>query len=231
MTRLLSIVNQPNAGPGVFADGVGEVVEWIPSEGPPPTLDGLDAAMVFGGKMQVDQHSTHPWLRSEKRLIQELLDRGVPVLGVCLGAQLLADAAGAQPHRAPRPEIGWHRVEVTPEGARDPLIGPLATAFEVFLWHSYESPLPPGAVALARTPLCLQAFRLGEARAWGVQFHAEVTPAGVEGWLDGWDEDEDAVASGLDPEAIRRESRRKIAAQAELGRGIARRFLAEAGSA
>jgi GMP synthase-like glutamine amidotransferase len=230
MTALLSIVHQPNAGPGVFADGVGEVVEWIPSEGPPPTLDGLGAAMVFGGKMQVDQHSTHPWLRSEKQLIRELLDRGVPVLGVCLGAQLLAEAAGAQPHRAPQPEIGWHRVEVTPEGARDPVIGPLATAFEVFLWHSYEAPLPPGAVALARTPLCLQAFRLGEARAWGVQFHAEVTLAGLEGWLDGWEEDEDAATSGLDPEAIRRESRRKIGAQTEMGRGIARRFLAEAGS-
>jgi hypothetical protein len=119
---------------------------------------------------------------------------------------------------------------VTPAGARDPLIGPLATAFEVFLWHSYEAPLPPGAVELARTPLCLQAFRLGDARAWGIQFHAEVTLPGLEAWLDGWAEDEDAAATRLDPEAIRRESRRKIAAQTELGRGIARRFLAEAGS-
>lgn len=231
MTALLRIVHQPNAGAGVFADGVGEVAEWVPSEGPPPALDGFSAAMVLGGEMHVDQDSTHPWLPGEKRLVRELLDRGVPVLGVCLGAQLLAEAAGAQPHRASQPEIGWHRVEVTPEGADDPLIGPLAPSFEVFEWHSYAAPLPPGAVALARTPLCLQAFRLGEARAWGVQFHAEVTLAGLEAWLDGWEEDEDAAASGLDPEAIRDESRRKIAAQTELGRGIARRFLAEAGSA
>jgi GMP synthase-like glutamine amidotransferase len=230
MTALLSIVHQPNAGPGVFADGVSDVVEWVPSAGPPPTLGGLSAAMVFGGAMHVDQHSTHPWLRGEKQLIRELLDRGVPVLGVCLGAQLLAEAAGSQPRRALQPEIGWHRVEVTPAGARDPLIGPLATAFEVFLWHSYEAPLPPGAVELARTPLCLQAFRLGDARAWGIQFHAEVTLPGLEAWLDGWAEDEAAAATRLDPEAIRRESRRKIAAQTELGRGIARRFLAEAGS-
>ena len=74
MTALLSIVHQPNAGPGVFADGVGDVVEWVPSAGPPPTLDGLSAAMVFGGAMHVDQHSTHPWLRGEKQLIRELLD-------------------------------------------------------------------------------------------------------------------------------------------------------------
>jgi GMP synthase (glutamine-hydrolysing) len=231
MTAVLSIVHQPNAGAGVFADGVGEVVEWMPSAGPPPPLDGLSAAMVFGGEMHVDQDSAHPWLRAEKQLIRELLDRRVPVLGVCLGAQLLAEVAGAQPRRAARPEIGWHRVEVTPEGAGDPLIGPLAPASEVFLWHSYEAPLPPGAAALATTPLCLQAFRLGGARAWGVQFHAEVTLPSLEAWLDGWEEDEDAAASGLDPEEIRHESRLRIDAQAELGRGIARRFLAEAGSA
>jgi GMP synthase (glutamine-hydrolysing) len=229
--KVLSIVQQRDARAGVFADAASELVEWIPSESPPPALDGVGAAMVFGGGMHVDQESAHPWLRDEKQLIREMLDDGLPVLGVCLGAQLLAEVAGARPRRAARPEIGWHRVAVTPEGAGDPLIGPLASGFEVFLWHSYEAPLPPGAVALARTPLCLQAFRLGEARAWGVQFHAEVTGAYLDAWLDGWEADEDAVASGLDPEAIRRESRRKISAQAELGRGIARRFLAEAGSA
>jgi GMP synthase (glutamine-hydrolysing) len=231
MTAVLSIVHQPDAGAGVFADVLDEVVEWMPSAEPPPPLDGLGAAMVFGGEMHVDQDALHPWLRAEKRLIRELLDRGVPVLGVCLGAQLLAEAAGSQPRRAARPEIGWHRVEVTLEGARDPVIGPLAPGFEVFLWHSYEAPLPPGSIALAQTPLCLQAFRLGDARAWGVQFHAEVSPATLEGWLDGWEESDDDAAGGLDAEEIRRQSRRKITAQTELGRGIARRFLAAAESA
>lgn len=226
--KVLSIVQQGDARAGVFANAASELVEWIPSKGPPPALDGVGAAMVFGGGMNVDQESAHPWLRDEKQLIRELLDGGLPILGVCLGAQLLAEVAGAQPRRADRPEIGWHRVEVTPQGAGDPLIGPLAPGFEVFLWHGYEAPLPPGAVALASTPLCLQAFRLGEARAWGVQFHAEVTGAYLDTWLDGWESDEDAVASGLDPEAIRSESRRKITAQAELGRGIAGRFVAEA---
>jgi GMP synthase (glutamine-hydrolysing) len=228
MSGLLSIVHQPNARAGVFTDGAGDVVEWMPSEGPPPPLDGLRAAMVFGGAMHVDQDSAHPWLRGEKRLIGDLLDRGVPVLGVCLGAQLLAEAAGARPHRASQPEIGWHRVEVTPDGAADPLFGPLAPAFEAFMWHSFEADLPPGAVALARTPLCLQAFRLGDARAWGIQFHAEATLRSLESWLDSWDEDAAAGATGVAPEAVRRESRRKIAAQTELGRGIAERFLAEA---
>jgi GMP synthase (glutamine-hydrolysing) len=228
MSGLLSIVHQQNARAGVFADGAGDMVEWMPSKGPPPPLDGLRAAMIFGGAMHVDQDSAHPWLRGEKRLIGDLLDRGVPVLGVCLGAQLLAEAAGARPRRASRPEIGWHRVEVTPDGASDPLLGPHAPAFEAFMWHSYEADLPPGAVALARTPLCVQAFRLRDARAWGIQFHAEVTLRSLESWLDSWDEDAAAVATGVAPEAVRRESRRKIAAQTELGRGIAERFLAEA---
>jgi GMP synthase (glutamine-hydrolysing) len=226
--KVLSIVHQRDAGAGVFADPASELVEWLPSDGPPPSLEGVAAAMVFGGGMHVDQEPAHPWLREEKRLLRGLLDDGLPVLGVCLGAQLLAEVAGARPHPAAGPEIGWHRVDVTPEGAADPVIGPLAPRFEVFLWHSYEAPLPPGAIQLARSPVCLQAFRLGEARAWGVQFHAEVTGESLDAWLDGWRSDEVAAASGLDPEAIRRESRRKISAQAELGRGIAGRFLAEA---
>ena len=229
--KVLSVVHQRDASAGVYAEPSSELVQWIPSEGPPPALDGIGAAMVFGGGVQVDQEAAHPWLRDEKRLLCELLDEGMPVLGVCLGAQLLAEVAGARPRRAARPEIGWHRVEVTPQATGDPLIGPLAPQFEVFLWHSYEAPLPPGAIALAHTPLCLQAFRLGEAPAWGVQFHSEVTQASLDAWLDGWESNEDAVATGLDPEAIRRESRAKISAQAELGRGIAGRFLAEATSA
>ena len=97
----------------------------------------------------------------------------------------------------------------------------------MFAWHSYEAPLPPGGVPLAQSRVCLHAFRLDGRPAWGVQFHAEVRLDGLESWLDGWDADEDAAASGLDPEAIRRESRQKIAAQEELGRGLARRFVAE----
>jgi GMP synthase (glutamine-hydrolysing) len=231
VTRLLSIVHQPDAGAGVFADPADDVVEWMPSDGPPPALDGLGAVMVLGGGMHVDQESAHPWLSHEKRLISELLERRIPTLGVCLGAQLLAEAAGARPRRAVRPEIGWQRVRVTAEGAADPVIGPLAPEFEVFEWHSYEAPLPPEGVALAHSPLCLQAFRLQGLPAWGVQFHAEVTPARLERWLDGWDEDEAAAASGLDPEALRTESGRKIEAQVEVGRGIASRFLAQAEAA
>jgi GMP synthase (glutamine-hydrolysing) len=227
--RVLSVTHQDNAGAGVFGEARGaELLEWRPQSGEPPPLDEIEAAMIFGGAMHVDQEHQHPWLRSEKGLIRGLLERGVPLLGVCLGSQLLAEAAGARPRRLAAAEIGWRRVEVTGEGRTDPVIGPLAPSFEVFEWHSYEAPLPPGTVALARDSACLQAFRVDGRPAWGVQFHAEVTAAGLGRWLDGWHESADALATGQDPDAIRSQSERRIEAQNELGRGLAERFLAQA---
>jgi GMP synthase (glutamine-hydrolysing) len=186
-----------------------------------------DALLVFGGSMHVDQNDEHRWLDGEKAFLREALGRGVPILGVCLGSQLLAESAGARPHRMPEPEIGWYEVEITDAGAADPVIGPLAPSVELFEWHHYVAPLPPGAVGLARTPLCVQAFRVDGKPAWGLQFHAEVTRESLWGWLDGWDNSE-AAQTSLDPERIRAESEDRIEKQNEIGRGIAQRFLTEA---
>ena len=230
--RVLTIVHQADAGAGVFgaqAEAEGhELVEWVPSNGGPPELDSVDAAMVFGGAMNPDQEDAHPWLQRDKQLIADLLERRVPMLGVCLGSELLAEVAGGPPRRSSRPEIGWHRIELSDEGAADPLLGELPRGFEGFVWHSYEWPLPPGAVALASSDVCLQAFRLGEAPAWGIQFHAEVTRENILKWLEGYASDADAVRIGVDPEALRQESERRIEDWNETGRGIAARFLAEA---
>jgi GMP synthase (glutamine-hydrolysing) len=177
--------------------------------------------------MHADHEDRHPWIREEKEQLRELIERRVPLFGVCLGAQLVAEAAGAPAHRASEPEIGWRQVELTPEGAGDPLLGPLGPIFEAFQWHSYEFPLPPDAVALARSPVCLQAFRLGDT-AWGIQFHAEVTLADAEAWIDDFRSDEDAVRIGLDPDGLRRRTREAIADWNALGRALCERFLAEA---
>jgi GMP synthase (glutamine-hydrolysing) len=149
----------------------------------------------------------------------------VPLMGVCLGSQLLAEAAGTRARRASEPEIGWFDVAVTAEGEADPVMGPLAPRFEAFQWHSYETPLPAGATALARSAVCLQAYRLG-ALAWGIQFHAEVSAQDAESWIDGYREDEDAVRIGLDPDAFRARTRARIDAWNELGRELCERFLA-----
>jgi len=233
--RVLAFVHHRNAAAGVFAEPVlaagHELVEWLPHEEPAPEPDGFGAAMVFGGEAQVDEEHVRPWLREEKALLRELLDRGTPTIGVCLGSQLVAEAADAVVRQAAAPEIGWHEIELTAAGRDDPVLGFLPERLETFQWHHYEWLLPPGAVALARSPHCLQAFRLGGRPVWGVQFHPEVTHADLDSWLDGWDEDPGAVATGLDPEAIRAESATKIAAWNGVGRGISERFLAAATSA
>ncbi len=226
--RVLSVVHHRNAAEGVFADPAHELVEWLPHEEPPPRLEGFDAAFVFGADAQVDQEDRLPWLRPEKELVGKLLSRGTPLLGVCFGSQLLAEAAGAEVRRAAEPEIGWHEVELTPEGTADPLLGFLPERFESLQYHHYEWLLPPGAVALARSARCLQAFRIEQRPAWGVQFHPEVTEVDYGSWLDGWHDDPGAVATGLDPAAIRAETAGKIAAWNEVGRTIAARFLATA---
>jgi GMP synthase (glutamine-hydrolysing) len=227
---VLAIVQQRDAGPGVFAEAIqarGERLdEWVLPEGGPPPADplGYDAVFTLGGAMNVDEEADYPWLAGEKELLTRLLESGVPLLGLCLGAQLVAEAAGVQPRRAERPEIGWHPVELTPEGTGDPLLAPLAPRFEAFQWHSYEFPLPPGAVALAHSAACLQACRIGE-RAWGLQFHPEVSRADALTWIDDYRSDVDAVRIGLDPVALRAETEAKIDAFNELGRGLCRRWL------
>jgi GMP synthase (glutamine-hydrolysing) len=225
------MVHQRDDGPGVFAGAIREsgasLDEWHLGERPEPPADplGYDAVFTLGGSMNVDEEDRHGWLAAERALLGELIERRVPLLGLCLGGQMIAAAAGAQPRRARQPEIGWFGVEVLPEGREDPLLGPLAPRFEAFEWHSCEFPLPPGAVPLARSELCLQAFRVGEA-AWGLQFHPEVTGSFVREWIAEHRSDPDAVRLELDWKALGAESAEKIAAFNELGRGLCRRWLA-----
>ena len=224
--RVLSIVHELDAGAGVF----GAFPTWVPGKQPAPSVEDVDALMIFGGSMHVDQNDEHRWMDPEKQFIRDALVHGTPMLGVCLGSQLLAEAAGARPHRMKEPEIGWYEVEITDAGAADPVVGPLAPSAELFEWHHYAAPLPPGGVELARTPLSVQAFRIEGKPAWGLQFHAEVTRENLFGWLDGWEEAE-AAQTSFDPDAIRAASERRIEGQNEVGRGIAERFLAEAARA
>jgi GMP synthase (glutamine-hydrolysing) len=229
--RALAIVHQPDAGPGVFADemrerGV-ELDEWTLSErgtGPPREVAEYDAVLTFGGAMHADEEDRHPWLRFEKDFLAAMLDDGMPILAVCLGTQVLADAAGGQARRASEPEIGWFEIEVTDEGGDDPVIGPLAPSFTGFQWHSYEALPPEGAAILARTPVCPQAYRIGD-RVWGIQFHAEVTAADLSHWIDDYRADEDAVRIGVDPEELRRQAESRIADWNRLGRELCGRFL------
>jgi len=215
--KVLAITHGPNVGPGVFGAtveaGGHELDTWcVPTGAQAPS--GHDAVLVFGGAMHPDQEAHHPWLRREHEILRGYLDRDTPLLGVCLGAQLIAKAAGASVHPAPQPEVGWLPVRRL---ADDPVLDALPRQFDAFQWHHYTYEVPAGATELARSELATQAFRLGA--AIGIQFHAEVTASIVASWL------EEDPADVPDPETLRRATAERIEGWNELGRALCGRFL------
>ena len=221
--RVLAATHGPSVGPGVFADvveGAGhELLEW-PVELGGSAPEGADAVIVLGGAMHPDEDERHGWLRTELRWLEGLLDQGTPLLGVCLGSQLVARAAGAEVFRSSESEVGWFPVACTTAAGEDPVAGSLPDRFDAFEWHHYTHTLPAGAVELARSRVCTQAFRLGN--AWGVQFHPEVRAEQIETWVA---EDPADVAN---PEEFVAAMRARIADWNALGRTLCRAFLAAA---
>ena len=187
--RVLSIVHEagPTGGGGIFERAVPErghrLDRWVAADGEAPPGDPADwdAVMVFGGAMHPDQDAEHPWLAGEARFLESALADGVPLLGVCLGAQLIARAAGGLVGPAGAPEVGWFEVSRA-DGSDDPVIGALPGRFRAFQWHYYTFELPAGAVQLASSAAARQAYRLGD-RVWGIQFHAEVDRTMLDHWL------------------------------------------------
>jgi GMP synthase (glutamine-hydrolysing) len=222
--RVLSVTHGPSVPGGVFDEAVeasGHVLErWsVPDGGPPEPARGYDAVLVFGGSMHPDEDARYAWLEREEEFLRDVVADDVPVLGVCLGAQMLARAAGARVRPASAPEIGWLDVELTPAGADDPVLGVLPPSATVFQWHHYTFELPAGATELARSPICLQAFRL-DGPAWGIQFHAEVTLPMLTAWSE-----EGSEELPMPAEELRSESERLIARSNAQGRALAEAFL------
>lgn len=149
--------------------------------------DGIGGLVVLGGPMGVHDADRFPWLADERKLLAAATEAGLPVLGVCLGAQQLAAALGADVTTGDRPEIGVGTVSLTSSGRRDRVLGPeygglAGTDIPCVHWHHDTFSLPPDAVHLAATrAFPHQGFRAG-ARAYGFQFHVEVTPALADGW-------------------------------------------------
>lgn len=172
-------------------EGLGSIADWLASRNAEvaftplfapshtlPETDAFDLLIALGGPMSVNDEARLPWLGNEKRLLARAIAHDKAVLGICLGAQLIADALGARVYPNTQKEIGWFPVYAeTADSAFPP-------EFVAFHWHGETFDLPPGATHLAHTPACRnQAFRLGE-RVLGLQFHLETTPASAAALVD-----------------------------------------------
>jgi len=173
-------------------EGIGAIADWIAQHGhtvsatrffEPYTLPGMnqfDILVIMGGPMNVMEHEQYPWLVAEKRFIRDAIEAGKPVLGICLGAQLIAATLGCKIFRNVEKEIGWFPVYDTDEAAED--VDPvfrLGEPLTVFHWHGETFDLPAGSVHLYRSDACRnQGFLLGD-RVVGLQFHFEATPQSV----------------------------------------------------
>ena len=225
--RVLSIVHEPGStgGGGLFEDLVEErgdalervvmVQESLSTADPP---EEYDAIMVFGGAMHPDQDAEHPWLADEAIFIREAIAREVPLLGVCLGSQLIARAVGANVGPAQSAEVGWYTVHLTDAGLDDPVLGVLPERVDAFEWHYYGFELPDGAELLADNGASRQGYRLGE-RTWAVQFHPEVTRQMLDHWFVAGENELP------DPARVRRDTEQHLATWNAQGRALCGAFL------
>lgn len=192
-----------------------------------PDLDGYDGLIVLGGPMNCDEVTRYRHLATEVGAIRAAVGDGKPVLGICLGAQLLARALGAPVTRNPRKEIGWYDLMPTDEGRQDPLFRHFDEVEKVFQWHGDTFAIPPGAMHLARSEACAhQAFRYG-ANAYGLQFHLEVDEPMIDRWLKTPDNvcELDTLKGEIDPADIAADTPRHMPRSLDLGRILFSGFI------
>ena len=195
---VLIIKNIITEGPGTIEDFLRKedfsfkVVELSSGE-VPPSLEDFNSLVIMGGPMGVYEIGQYPHLRIESRIIREAINRDMKVIGICLGAQMIAYCLGSDVYKGPKEEIGWQHIELSGDGIRDPFMKKLAIhpsvgdfwrKFKVFHWHGDTFEIPIGAVLLASSELYKnQAFRYKN-NVYGFQFHIEVTKKMIKEWFE-----------------------------------------------
>ncbi|WP_423126755.1 type 1 glutamine amidotransferase [Gaoshiqia sp. Z1-71] len=180
----------------VAFEGLGCIDEWVRNKGHRltatrfylgeslPDPDSFDWLIVMGGPMGIYDEAFFPWLTAEKQFLKKALADGKVILGICLGAQLLADALGVQVISGNEKEIGWFPVKKTPEASKAPLLSAMPDELTVFHWHGDQFQIPPGATRLAESKACANQLFLYGDRVAGLQFHFEATPESIEAMLE-----------------------------------------------
>ncbi|WP_164503701.1 type 1 glutamine amidotransferase [Pleionea sediminis] len=194
-----------------------------------PDVASYDALIVLGGPMNIGQEVSYPHLNTEKECIRQAIEQEMPVLGICLGAQLLAAAFGARVYPAPEREIGWYPMKQTNLGKQDSIIGEFEALTDVFQWHGHTFELPKeGELLLSGEGCRNQAFRIGN-NVYGFQFHLEANRALIRRWLNLPQHQQEL---GLDRathriEQIWRETTEKIESSLQLSERVFGAFLAK----
>lgn len=173
-----------------------------------PGLNGYNGLVVLGGPMNVDQECICPHLKTEVALIQDAIQRKMPILGICLGAQLIAKALGAAVKKNKEKEIGWYDLKLTAAGSKDPILKHFKKTEKIFQWHGDTFEIPKSAVKLASSPSCAnQAFRYHD-NVYAFQFHMEVDERLIERWLKVPHhlQEMKALEGKIDPEQIAKET-------------------------
>ena len=195
-------------GPGTIGDFLDcndipyREIDIFNGEPLPDSLSEISAVIVLGGPMNVYEEDKYPFLKQEDEFLKEVIEEGLPTLGFCLGAQLIAKAKGAIVRKAPQKEIGWFKISLNRNGSSDPLFQEFPREIDVFQWHGDTFDIPDGAVKLAESELCSnQAYRIGD-NIYGLQFHVEVTDEMIYQWIDAYRDEVDSLKGIVDPDQI-----------------------------
>ncbi len=152
----------------------------------PNSLKDIEAVVVLGGPMNVYEEKKYPFLKKENDFLKNILEEKIPFLGICLGSQLLARAAGARVGRSPVKEVGFSTAQLSDDGKKDPLFEGVSEKFDVYQWHEDMFEVPKEGSLLAFSSGCPhQAFKVG-AQAYGLQFHVEITDISIREWSDSY---------------------------------------------
>ena len=191
-----------------------------------PKPDDFTHIIILGGPMNVYEEDQYPFLKQEDLFIKEAIQRGKSLLGICLGAQLIAKALGAKVFKAPVKEIGWYDVSLTRIGSIDPFFSHLPRIFPVFQWHGDTFAIPHNAILVATSPLVPhQAFRYGD-NAYGLQFHLEVTQDIIREWMESYEEEfEEPHPPLLSKQKILADTQAKIEAYKRMGMTFLKNFF------